>query len=351
MAPHRASQREVIATACRRAQVAPQHIRFVEAHGTGTPLGDQIEVLSLGDVFRDPQSVREWPLAIGAVKGAIGHTEGAAGMAGLIKTVLALRHGVVPGSPSYGEENPRLGLARLLHGTDHRAARIARRGMPGGRLQLRHGRHQRPCGPRNRPGDRGVRRSGPARGVFTLSADTPTALRRNLRLQAVDVAGRTSDDLARLCWTEQPVPGRLVLTASPPSPTAPKSCIPAVPRGAGDRISGGGWVDAPHRDTCWAEDDYIRDWELRSPTRVLANLLDALMLGEASTHVGIEGMAGPHPRIVYRRRPPATEVPLGDEASQEPELGEDLGDELAVGDDAHDRALGDDDGTGGGGGW
>ena len=89
------------------------------------------------------------------------------------------------------------------------------------------------------------------------------------------------------------------------------------------------WVDAPHHDTRRAEDDYIRDWELRSPTRVLANLLDALMLGEASTHVGIEGMAGPHPNEGYRERR-ATEVPLGDEASQEPEFGEVLGDELAL---------------------
>ncbi|MDQ0939590.1 beta-ketoacyl synthase N-terminal-like domain-containing protein [Streptomyces sp. V1I1] len=202
MAPHRASQREVIATACRRAGVAPQDIRFVEAHGTGTPLGDQIEVLSLGDVFRDTQGVRKWPLAIGAVKGAIGHTEGAAGMAGLIKTVLALRHGVVPRSPAYGEENPRLGLARrsmelitepLELPADGCRAGVSSFGMGGTNAHVVLETAPQSAAP--------AAGSGPCAGVFTLSADTPRALRRNLRIQAVDVAGRTGDELARLCWT------------------------------------------------------------------------------------------------------------------------------------------------------
>ncbi|MGI5403978.1 beta-ketoacyl synthase N-terminal-like domain-containing protein [Streptomyces sp. CA-135486] len=201
MAPHRASQREVIATACRRAQVAPQHIRFVEAHGTGTPLGDQIEVLSLGDVFRDPQGVREWPLAIGAVKGAIGHTEGAAGMAGLIKTVLALRHGVVPGSPSYGEENPRLGLARRSMELITEPLELPADGCRAGVSSFGMGGTNAHVVLETAPQTETSAAAGPRAGVFTLSADTPTALRRNLRLQAVDVAGRTGDELARLCWT------------------------------------------------------------------------------------------------------------------------------------------------------
>ncbi|NUK66389.1 acyltransferase domain-containing protein [Streptomyces lunaelactis] len=201
MAPHRASQREVIATACRRAGAAPQDIRFIEAHGTGTPLGDQIEVLSLGDVFRDEQGVREWPLAVGAVKGAIGHTEGAAGMAGLIKPVLSLRHGVVPASPWSGEENPRLGLARrsmelitepLALPADGCRAGVSSFGMGGTNAHVVLATAPLPAPPAE---------PGPGVGVFTLSADTPRALRRNLRLQAVDVAGRTGEELARLCWT------------------------------------------------------------------------------------------------------------------------------------------------------
>ncbi|MCX4820512.1 acyltransferase domain-containing protein [Streptomyces sp. NBC_01142] len=225
MAPHRASQREVIANACRRAGVAPHDIRFIEAHGTGTPLGDQIEVLSLGDVFRDEQGVRQWPLAIGAVKSMIGHTEGAAGMAGLIKTVLALRHGVVPAGPSCGGENPRLGLSRrsmelitepLVLPADGCRAGVSSFGMGGTNAHVVVGTAPQTEPPSAEP--------GPSVGVFTLSADTPTALRRNLRLQAVDVAGRTREELARLCWTSNrsraALPYRFAIAADGPEELA-----------------------------------------------------------------------------------------------------------------------------------
>ncbi|MFD4141044.1 beta-ketoacyl synthase N-terminal-like domain-containing protein [Streptomyces sp. NPDC058572] len=219
MAPHRASQREVIATACRRAGVSPRDIRFVEAHGTGTPLGDQIEVLSLGDVFRDDAGERAWPLAIGAVKGAIGHTEGAAGMAGLIKTVLALRHGVVPPSAPHGAENPRLALARrsmelirepLELPAEGCRAGVSSFGMGGTNAHavLATAPQDARAVPATAPKGALAGASTPAAvaspprvGVFTLSADTPTALRRNLRVQADDVARRDGAELARLCWT------------------------------------------------------------------------------------------------------------------------------------------------------
>ncbi|MEV6398582.1 beta-ketoacyl synthase N-terminal-like domain-containing protein [Streptomyces sp. NPDC051907] len=204
MAPHRAAQRDVVAAACRRAGVSPHDILFVEAHGTGTPLGDQIEALALADVFRDSQGQRGRPLAVGAVKGLIGHTEGAAGMAGLVKTVLALHHGTVPANPLLGEENPRLGLARrgmeliaepLPLPEEGCRAGVSSFGMGGTNAHVVLGRapSEPPAAPPAEP--------GPAVGVFTLSADTPTALRRNLRIQAVDAAGRGREELARLCWT------------------------------------------------------------------------------------------------------------------------------------------------------
>lgn len=200
MAPHRVSQRDVIATACRRAVVDPHDVRFVEAHGTGTPLGDQIEVLSLGDVFRDESGARPWPLAIGAVKGAIGHTEGASGMAGLIKTVLALRHGVVPAGPSYGEENPRLGLARRGVELITEPLELPAGGCRAGVSSFGMGGTNAHVVLESAP-EVPAPAVDPRAGVFTLSADTPRALRRNLRLQAVDAAGRGVEELARLCWT------------------------------------------------------------------------------------------------------------------------------------------------------
>jgi acyl transferase domain-containing protein len=91
-APNRAAQVDVIRRAHAAAQVKPEDIAFVEAHGSGTALGDEIELGALNDVF----GRREAPLHVGAVKTNVGHTHTAAGVAGLIKTVLVLENGVVP---------------------------------------------------------------------------------------------------------------------------------------------------------------------------------------------------------------------------------------------------------------
>ena len=97
LAPNPAAQQGLLATAYARAGLAPAEVDYVEAHGTGTPLGDPIEAGALGAVLgpgRDP----EQPLLLGSVKGNLGHLESAAGVAGLVKTVLALHHDVVPPS-------------------------------------------------------------------------------------------------------------------------------------------------------------------------------------------------------------------------------------------------------------
>ena len=85
----------------------PEQITFLEAHGTGTLLGDMIEAKALAHAHR---SRRGTPCAIGSIKGNLGHTEGAAGIAGLIKVVLSLHHRVVPPS-RFAEENAQLRLA------------------------------------------------------------------------------------------------------------------------------------------------------------------------------------------------------------------------------------------------
>ncbi|MET7571898.1 acyltransferase domain-containing protein [Streptomyces sp. NPDC005492] len=97
LAPNPAAQQALLTTAYARAGLSPAHIDHVEAHGTGTPLGDPIEAGALGAVLgagRDP----EQPLLLGSVKGNLGHLESAAGLAGLVKTVLALHHDLVPPS-------------------------------------------------------------------------------------------------------------------------------------------------------------------------------------------------------------------------------------------------------------
>ncbi|MGY6019128.1 beta-ketoacyl synthase N-terminal-like domain-containing protein [Streptomyces spinosirectus] len=97
LAPNPAAQQALLTTAYARAGLTPAHVDHVEAHGTGTPLGDPIEAGALGAVLgagRDP----EQPLLLGSVKGNLGHLESAAGIAGLVKTVLALHHDRIPPS-------------------------------------------------------------------------------------------------------------------------------------------------------------------------------------------------------------------------------------------------------------
>ncbi len=92
--PSGAAQAEVVRSALALARVAPDEIDGIEAHGTGTPLGDPIEVAALAEVFAGRP--RELPLRLTSVKTAIGHLEAAAGVIGLIKTVLSLVHEAVP---------------------------------------------------------------------------------------------------------------------------------------------------------------------------------------------------------------------------------------------------------------
>src|SRR5262249_28713677 len=84
------------------AGVSPRASWYVEAHGTGPALGDPIEVAALGNVFAG----RETPLSIGSVKANIGHAEAAAGVAGVIKVVLAMQHRTLPPQQHFHTPNP-----------------------------------------------------------------------------------------------------------------------------------------------------------------------------------------------------------------------------------------------------
>ena len=107
-APSETGQAEVIATAQAVAGVDPSTINYVEAHGTGTVLGDPIEVAALSQIFRSDAGGRS--CALGSVKVNIGHLDVAAGVAGLVKTVLAFQHGTIPPHPDFESPNPRLRL-------------------------------------------------------------------------------------------------------------------------------------------------------------------------------------------------------------------------------------------------
>ncbi|MGH9398365.1 MAG: SDR family NAD(P)-dependent oxidoreductase [Terriglobia bacterium] len=107
-APSVDGQAEVIAMAQAVAGVSPESITYIEAHGTGTPLGDPIEMAALSQVFAGV-NIRNH-CAVGSVKSNIGHLDTAAGVAGLIKTVLALEDRTIPPSLHFHRPNPKLNL-------------------------------------------------------------------------------------------------------------------------------------------------------------------------------------------------------------------------------------------------
>jgi len=103
-APNGQAQTKVLRAALRDSGLSPDDISYVEAHGTGTALGDPIEIKALGEVFG--QRPVTAPLHVASIKTNIGHTEGAAGVAGIIKTVLALQHKKIPAHLHFKTPNP-----------------------------------------------------------------------------------------------------------------------------------------------------------------------------------------------------------------------------------------------------
>jgi len=107
--PNGPSQQDVIRRALALGDVRPEQIGYVEAHGTGTALGDPIEMGALGAVFGG----RSEPLRVGSVKTNVGHLEGAAGVAGVMKVVLALNHQQIPPNLHFQTPSPRIPWSEL----------------------------------------------------------------------------------------------------------------------------------------------------------------------------------------------------------------------------------------------
>lgn len=107
--PNGPAQRAVIRQALERAGTEPREVGYLEAHGTGTPLGDPIEMGAVAATLAADRN-GDAPLLVGSVKTNVGHLEAAAGIAGLIKAVLAVRHGAVPPSLHFRDWNPEISL-------------------------------------------------------------------------------------------------------------------------------------------------------------------------------------------------------------------------------------------------
>ncbi|MEU7141074.1 beta-ketoacyl synthase N-terminal-like domain-containing protein [Nocardia sp. NPDC046473] len=199
-APSVAAQADVINRALAAAGVEPSAVSYVEAHGTGTSLGDPIEIEALNSVYgRD----RGTPLAVGSVKTNIGHVEAGAGMAGLIKVLLMLRHGRIAPTLNMEIHNPllhavgatiRFPNALVDWPAEHgpRTAGISSFGFGGVNCHAVVQEYEAPVGRRAVASPR-----TPA--VFTLAAKTPEALRNTLAAWAVEPRWAEPEFVPQLC--------------------------------------------------------------------------------------------------------------------------------------------------------
>ncbi|MEU4768077.1 beta-ketoacyl synthase N-terminal-like domain-containing protein [Actinosynnema sp. NPDC023794] len=201
-APGVEGQADVIRAAQRVAGVRPSSITYVEAHGTATPVGDPIEVAALTRAFGE--SARQETCWLGSVKTNIGHTDAAAGIAGFIKTVLAVEHGVIPPSLHFTEPNPDIDFDASPFAVVTEPRRWAPAGLPRragvssfglGGTNAHVVLEQRPA-----PAPRG---SAPAEQVLVLSARTPAALDATTRRLAEHLDRHPEQALADVAWTLQ----------------------------------------------------------------------------------------------------------------------------------------------------
>ncbi|VBA62411.1 type I polyketide synthase [Mycobacterium attenuatum] len=198
--PSRRSQEAVLQAALQSADLKADQIGYIEAHGTGTALGDPIEIAALNTVFGSTH--RQTPLWTGSIKTNIGHAETAAGIAGLIKTALAVRHGIIPPSLHFNEPNPHIdwdaGPVRVVTDAQswhsgQRLAGVSSFGFSGTNAHVIVGQDQTadPC----------LEPESALPAVLTLSARTPEALNAQARRYAAVLKGEDLHTLQRVCYS------------------------------------------------------------------------------------------------------------------------------------------------------
>ena len=201
--PHGPSQQALIRRALEAAKVDPRDVSYLEAHGTGTPLGDPIEVNAALAVYGQGRSP-ERPLLMGSVKTNIGHLEAAAGVAGLIKVVLALQARTIPAHLHFSRPNPNIAWADLpveiptrttpWGGEQPRIAAVSSFGASGTNAHCIVEEPPRPAPAVDVEAAAGDR-------VLVLSADTPQALRELAQAYDGFLRDHPALPLADLCYT------------------------------------------------------------------------------------------------------------------------------------------------------
>ncbi|HEY0790747.1 MAG TPA: SDR family NAD(P)-dependent oxidoreductase, partial [Chthoniobacterales bacterium] len=297
--PNPTAQTEVIRAAMERAGINPGTITYVETHGTGTPLGDPIEVNGLKAAFVGDGTNAGQPgpkhCGLGSVKTSIGHLEAMAGLAGVLKVVLAMEHGIIPANLHFRRRNPKIQLEntpfyivdenkpwnRLRDGVPRRAG-VSSFGFSGENAHVVL--EERPLQPAEEvPGE--------TRALVVLSARTAS----QLEILAADLAGHLARvaaagaplSLRNLAYTLQvgrdPLKERMAFLASSLTEVQEKLRSTGILRGAAELQV----RDLLHRDAG------------KSFIRALADQGDWQSLGE----LWVGGAEVPW-NVVYGERPP-----------------------------------------------
>ncbi|WP_163864653.1 type I polyketide synthase [Myxococcus eversor] len=201
--PNGLAQQQVIKDALRDARVEAPRVGYVEAHGTGTALGDPIELEALGAVYGD-RTTREQPLVVGSVKTNLGHLEGAAGIAGLMKAALCLANEEVPPHLHLRTPTPHVDWSRLFvevptarrswQGAEPRFAAVSSFGFSGTNAHVI-------LESAPRPEQKPARSPAHPLNLLTLSARSGGSLHRLAESFADELAGARKDALAEVCHT------------------------------------------------------------------------------------------------------------------------------------------------------
>ncbi len=208
-APNGLAQEALLRKALADANAAPADVAYIEAHGTGTVLGDPIEVQALGRVYGPDRAV-DAPLLLGAVKTNVGHLESAAGVAGLIKTVLALRHGKIPANLHFNTPNPYIPWKELpvkvVSGPTawpvaRRLAGVSSFGLGGTNVHILLEAAPQVGGGLSPDVARPPAAPDRPRHLFTLSGHTPAAALANAAAWADHLAAHPKLSLADVCHT------------------------------------------------------------------------------------------------------------------------------------------------------